>query len=127
MAGFLDNSKEQKPEGLYAQLVGHYVKLWVPGGTVAGKIIKADHRSLQLLPHVVAQNYEFRIEAYIETETPAVVLAEAVHCAQPIKDGEKYLETIVSEIKGENEIRKLRKEKELKNSLTSSPKNSQSI
>ncbi len=45
MVGFLDTSKEKQPEGSYAQLVGHYVKLWLSGGTAVGKVIAADHRT----------------------------------------------------------------------------------
>ncbi len=113
MTGFL-NAEGKKPEGMYASLIGQYVKLWIPGGSAIGKVTEVDHRTLRLLPHLVANNYEFSREAWVEKRIPAIVSVEAIHYAQPLKDGEKVLETIANEVNEQNKVNLHKRQKELK-------------
>ncbi len=115
MAGFGNSTNEEKPSGIYAQLVDNYVRVLFGGnGVIVGRLSFTDHVKTHLQPYIVPTGTDLLDEARIVEDKPATIRTDSITAVIPLGVDKEYLERIVEDATESNRIKRFLREKDLK-------------
>ncbi len=116
MVGFNNNSgreTERRSTGIYSPLVGSYVRVFLHGNNLMGKLNYVDHVHLELLPHLVGQGTMLEEKIIIVDDLSAIIEIRSVQGIHPLPDGRAYFDRIIKDAEEKTKTDQFLKTKEL--------------
>ena len=116
MTGFGQDSKnENKSSGIYARLLGLYVRVFFGGNNVlVGRLYFTDHVQTHLDPYIVNLGTDLSTETRIVKDDPAIIRTDSITAVIPLGLERNYLEKIVREAAEKDVINTFLREKDLR-------------